>query len=244
MLIADMKSIGAVYSGTYSVKEIRSGERIVWKKDAGFVSAYDREVEYLLARDTDTYIITDIKLKDLTRYDIEIKCWCGIGSTMPFGVRDVAASSGNINQFSMIHSASGQYQIRVMSGAVGSVTSNNTDPHVFRWVGSERLMYIDGNRFSMSPVSLSATQSLDSKYGLALFGCNSGGFVDNMGKARCIYYFKVWYDGELIADYIPVIDNHSVPCFYNNVTEKLVRCSGTGKFSYAEKGRQINYDFD
>lgn len=239
MLIADMKKIGKIHNGVVSIGAIYYGQQLVWKKGAGFTTPYNREVECLLAKDTDTYIVTDIKIKDLTKYKFEIRGWCGLGATMLFGVRDMAVT-GNAatNTFAMLHSANGQYQLRVMTGSTaGSLTINNTEPKTFIFDGANKTFTIEGVNVNLSSTSKADMPKVDSNYGLALFGCNSGGFVDNAGKDRCIYYFKVWYEDELIADYIPVIDNNGIPCMWDKVTEKLIKCpTDQGKFDFAEKG--------
>lgn len=236
MLIADFKRIGSIYNGQFSIKEVRYGQQLVWKKGEGFTTPYNREVESLLAKDTDTYLITDIKIKDLTKYSFEIKGWCGLGATMLFGARD-SAVSGDTNQVSMIHSANGQYQFRVMSGSnAGSLTINNTLPHIFKWNGNAKTLTIDDVNVTISSTAKTNAPKIDAKYELALFGCNSGGFVDNTGKDRCIYYFKMWYEDELIADYVPVIDNNGIPCMWDKVSEKLIKCpNAQGKFDFVEK---------
>lgn len=235
MIRADLKIVKAIQNGLLSVKSVYYGERLVWEKGHQSTSPYNREVECLLAKDTNTYIVTDILIKDLTKYDFEIKGWCGLGATMLFGSRD-AATSGDTNQVAMIHSSNGQYQFRIMSGtSAGSLTVNNTEPKVFKWNGTNKTLTIDDVPVSVTSTAKTNAAKIDSKYGLALFGCNSGGFVDNTGKDRCVYYFKMWYEGELIADYIPVIDNNGIACLYDNVTEKLIRCSGEGKFYFKEK---------
>lgn len=233
MLIADMKNVNSVYSGEVSIGEIYYGEQLVWKKGTGFDSPYDREVEYLLAKDIDTYIVTDITFKDLTKYNFEIKGWCGLGATMLFGCRD-SAGTGNTNQVAMLHGANGNYQFRIMdSTSAFSITANDVNPHTFYWTGNSFI--VDGKTYGLSSTAKNKAIQINTAETLALFGCNSGGFCDNMGKDRCIYYFKAWYENELIADYIPVIDNNGIPCFYDNVNEKLVKCSGIGKFSFEEK---------
>ena len=233
MLVADMHNIGAVHNGLVSIKEVYYGEQLVWSKGSGYTSAYNREVEYLLAKDTNTYIVTDIKFQDLTKYAFEIKGWCGLGATMLFGCRD-SAGTGNTNQVAMLHGANGNYQFRIMdSTSAFSVTANDVNPHTFYWTGNSFI--VDGKTYGLSSTARNKAVQINTAETLALFGCNSGGFVDNTGKDRCIYYFKLWYEEELIADYIPVIDNNGIPCMYDRVTEKLVKCSGeNGKFDFKE----------
>lgn len=237
MIIADMKSVKAIQNGLVSIKEVRYGNQLVWKKGSGFTTPYDREVEYLIAKDTNTYIVTDIKFQDLTKYAFEIKGWCGLGATMLFGCRD-NAGTGNTNQVAMLHGANGNYQFRIMDGTSAfSVTANDTNSHTFYWTGNSFI--VDGKTYGLSSTSKNKAVQINTAETLALFGCNSGGFVDNAGKDRCIYYFKVWYEDELIADYIPVIDNNGIPCMWDNITEKLIKCSGeNGRFDFGEKEQQ------
>lgn len=238
MIIADMHNVNAVHNGLVSISEVYYGETLVWKKGSGFTSPYNREVECLIAKDTNTYIITDIKFKDLTKYAFEIKGWCGLGATMLYGCRD-NAGTGNTNQVAMLHGANGNYQMRIMDGTSAfSFTASDTTPHTFYWTGNSYAM--DGRTSALSSAAKSRAEKIDCAEELALFGCNSGGFVDNAGKDRCIYYFKLWYEDELIADYIPVIDNNGIPCMYDNVSEKLIKCSGeNGKFDFKEKENDL-----
>ena len=48
------------------------------------------------------------------------------------------------------------------------------------------------------------------------------------GKGR-IYYFKIWDDnGELIRDYIPVLDKEGKVCIYEQIADEYVYYNGTG----------------
>lgn len=48
------------------------------------------------------------------------------------------------------------------------------------------------------------------------------------GKGK-IYYFKIWDDnGELIRDYIPVLDKDGKVCMYEQVADKYIYYNGTG----------------
>lgn len=80
------------------------------------------------------------------------------------------------------------------------------------------------------------------EYGNVVAGMNSnttplymftyGGDVGNSlytGKVR-VYYCKIWESGELVRDFIPVLDENNVPCMYDKVTETYFYNQGTGSF--------------
>lgn len=45
-----------------------------------------------------------------------------------------------------------------------------------------------------------------------------------------IYAFKIWDNGTLVRDMIPILDNEDVPCMYDKVEDRLYYNSGTGEF--------------
>jgi hypothetical protein len=49
------------------------------------------------------------------------------------------------------------------------------------------------------------------------------------GKFKCSY-FKMWDDGVLVRDFIPVIAPDGEGCMFDKVSQKLFRNSGTGTF--------------
>jgi hypothetical protein len=49
------------------------------------------------------------------------------------------------------------------------------------------------------------------------------------GKSQ-VYYCKIWQDGELVRDFIPVLDEDNVACLYDLVTESYFYNIGTGDF--------------
>lgn len=225
-------NIKSLWHDDAMVKRIYYEDMIVYSRETDSDQKYDREVASLVADSSETYIITDILFKDLTKYDFEIKGWCGLGATMLFGARN---NSANVQSVAMIHSKNGQYQFRIYDGTNVALTLNDTLPHVFTWNGAAKEYRGDGSKFS-GTIAPTYAPKVDTSMGLALFGCNTNGTVDNCTLTREIFYFKLWYEGELIADYIPVIDNNGIACFYDKVNDKFWRSSGTGKFKYTEEG--------
>jgi hypothetical protein len=85
---------------------------------------------------------------------------------------------------------------------------------------------LDGNQI------WSVSGTFTTAYEMYIFATNRAGAVNQpfVGK---IYSCKVWDNGTLIRDYIPVLDWDNVPCLYDKVTRKLYYNAGTGSFIYA-----------
>ena len=55
---------------------------------------------------------------------------------------------------------------------------------------------------------------------------SSNKFIGNMR----LYYFKLYNDGVLIRNFIPVLDKNGTPCMYDKVTGQFFYNAGTGNF--------------
>ena len=58
--------------------------------------------------------------------------------------------------------------------------------------------------------------SFDPKFRAYLCACNHNGNPKGMGKFR-IFYFKIYDDGELVRDFIPVLDSDDQACLFEKV---------------------------
>ncbi len=47
-----------------------------------------------------------------------------------------------------------------------------------------------------------------------------------------IYYCKIYDDGVLVRDFIPVLDKEGTPSMYDKVEKKFYYNQGTGEFKY------------
>lgn len=75
------------------------------------------------------------------------------------------------------------------------------------------------------------TSSFDSGYSLWIFALNNGGSLFG-GALMKLYYLKIWDNGVLIRDYIPVknILNDNKICLYDKVENKFYYNAGSGEF--------------
>lgn len=69
---------------------------------------------------------------------------------------------------------------------------------------------------------------------LFLFAYHHENDIGSIQSAVRMYSFKIWDNGTLIRDFIPVLDMDDVPCMYDKVTDKLFYNQGQGEFSYGE----------
>ena len=74
----------------------------------------------------------------------------------------------------------------------------------------------DGVTTLSTPVT--GVGTFKSSYPLWLFGINSAGDLNDYCRAD-LYYCKLWQDGKLVRDFIPVIDNLNRVCLWDKVTQ-------------------------
>ena len=75
------------------------------------------------------------------------------------------------------------------------------------------------------------TSSFNSNYSLWIFALNNGGSLFG-GALMKLYYLKIWDNGVLIRDYIPVknVLNDNKICLYDKVENKFYYNAGSGEF--------------
>lgn len=56
-----------------------------------------------------------------------------------------------------------------------------------------------------------------------------------------LYYLKMYDNGTLIRDYIPVLDREGTACLYDFVTNKYFYNNGTGEFLYSDEYQVLEY---
>lgn len=213
-------------------------EEIVWRRQP-----YKVEVEALIATTQQMYIITDIILNNIDGMEFEIIGKVGPGgATTLFGVRnEVDPDSINMtNQFDILASSDGRYKFRIKANSnkreqviLTNIVNSPTDFKI-NYVNGVKEIIVD-NQYIPPQLTEKAYpwKPFNIASPLALFGNNSNDVVvDNMAQPRQINYFKLALQGELVAEYIPVLDYDDVPCFYDKVKDTLVYSSGSDTFQY------------
>ena len=68
---------------------------------------------------------------------------------------------------------------------------------------------------------------------LIIFGLNNNGSYISHTKFR-LHQFKIWDQGVLVRDLVPVLDWNDRPCLYDKVSEELFYNQGTDEFLYGD----------
>jgi hypothetical protein len=68
---------------------------------------------------------------------------------------------------------------------------------------------------------------------LFLFAYHHTNDTGSINSAMRLYSFKIWDNGELVRDFIPVLDLNDVACLYDKVSGELFYNQGTEDFKYA-----------
>ena len=167
-------------------------------------------IQYLESTGTQ-YIDTGILPNSTTTSDISVMFNTIIAdSSIPLGSRSTGSSSDSPDQFYI--SASTGSGIICRSGT--NITTLIQNPSV-------------NTRYNLSVSNSYATA--DGTYTLTLFGFNNKGTIGNK-LAQKIYSCKIYNNGTLVRDYVPVLDYDGVPCMLDQVEGRLYYNQGTGEF--------------
>lgn len=196
---------------------------------------YKCRVEYLESTGTQ-YIDTGLNGKNnidfyykciFTNLDGIAQCvggnWSGAGTSTVSLYLGLIRTNGNF----AYHYDGTQSPVVVMNTTVQD-TPYSIQGHM--WVG-EQYMVVNGTKSSVGTISSTFTSSLN----MYLFGINNNG-LSNPAYMK-LYYCKIYDNGTLARDFIPVLDNSGRPAMYDQVSGQLFYNQGTGDdFNY---GRQI-----
>ena len=111
--------------------------------------------------------------------------------------------------------------------ATGSAKANEWNTHKVEVSNSVKKIY--------SPSGVREIESA-ARVNITTYSLFKTGNYHWEGKKRT---WKVWIDGELKFDLIPVLDSQGVPCMYDKVNEKTYYNDGTGTFGYAMKDNTV-----
>lgn len=97
------------------------------------------------------------------------------------------------------------------------------------------------NVFTLNGVTKILSQySFNSEYDVYLFTCNQNGTLLTRAQSQSrIYYLKMWYDDELVRNFIPVRNPDGIVGLYDTVSGTFFTNEGTGDFI---AGPDVNSD--
>lgn len=170
--------------------------------DTNFISNQDTSVEFEA---------TALSIANATTADFGF---------VPFG----SAQAYNSNAFEM-YTWEGNFQCNygVTSLHISSAKLNTKAKFLFD-KGNIKIEYSDGEILTGNIASSIFT----TPYAMTVFGSQRASML--LGKNR-IYWFKVYDNGNLVRDFIPVLDSNNVACLYDKVSETFFYNKGTGTFT-------------
>lgn len=196
---------------------------------------YYTEVEFLESTGTQ-WIDTGLKGKNNLDFDYKA-VFTNVTTSTGYGIGG-EWQNGNSFYLGLIRS-NGTFAYHYGNTASPVVVLNSVSantPYVIKghmWTG-EQYMVINGTKSSVGTVSgtFTATENI------ALFRVTSSNPIYSYTK---IYYLKIWDNGVLVRDMIPVLDWNMKPCMYDRVTEQLFYNAGTGDFIAGREIHPVEY---
>ena len=177
---------------------------------------------------TAPYIATDLNGLDVTKLSVTVKGSVRgtQGSGALLGSRESTAAATRYELCSFESMTIWRLYCMSSAFAGGSMFPNDGEAHVFRTDGGS-LSIDDGEAVSASSVKGTL------KYPLFLFATNTADTtVSNTAGVRTIYSAKFFYEGGLIAQFVPVLDAEETPCMYEMVSGKLYYSANNAGFDY------------
>lgn len=130
----------------------------------------------------------------------------------------------------LLHS-SGYYGGRWRSGSstnetILSSTQADTQNHIFKV--NKTGFWIDNTSIG----TFSSSYNFQETYSIYLFAMNV--YTSALCATTIIKNAKIYDNGTLVRDFVPVLDYNDVPCLWDKVTESFYYNAGTGTFNYGE----------
>lgn len=233
----DFANIKSLYIPKGEVVKIMRGSELLWEK---MTKKYQKELAYIESTGTQ-WINTEHVPNNRTSVEMVVSGITANSFTTSSGTWFVGARTGYLNKAYGFYYNPQQQQFYYAFGNV--MPSNKYDSSALYNVQKtikldSSGLYVDGTKV----VSQSA-QNFTAPVPLSLFGLNNNGGTISLTSFK-LYSFKIWQDGDLVRDFIPVLDMDNVACLYDKISEQKFYNLGTGAFKYAtieDEYREVGY---
>lgn len=89
-----------------------------------------------------------------------------------------------------------------------------------------------GNQAYFNGVETNTLQRKNATMTLFLFAYHHTNNTGSINSKIRMQSFRIWDNGVLVRDFIPVLDSNNVPCMYDRVTAQLFYNQGSGEFVF------------
>lgn len=205
----DFQNVKNIITPKGEVSVIARGEEVLWRKQK-----YKRELLYLESNRRQ-WIDTGILATTTTDFE-------------------VTAAITETAQTAWIAGAPTWIGVHKKAGTVAIAQTYSGMTYNAVGVGEVFTIGVFGNKAYFNNVETNTLTRQNSKMTLFLFAYHHENDTGSIQSAVRMYSFKIWDNGTLIRDFIPVLDMDDVPCMYDKVSGNLFYNQGTEAFAYAE----------
>jgi hypothetical protein len=205
----DFPNSKSIFTPKGEVAVISRGDEILWQKSN---PKYKTELQYIES-DRKQYIDTGILATKTTDFEF-------------------VGSISDTTQTGWIVGAPTWIGIHKKAGTVAvTQTSSGMTYHA---VGINEVFKIGlfGNKAYFNNLETNTLTRNKATLTLFLFAYHHTDGNGSINSATRLYSFRIWDNGELVRDFIPVLDLNDVACLYDKVTDELFYNQGKGEFLY------------
>lgn len=168
------------------------------------------EVEYI-ENAKGGYIDTGIAGNENIRIECDLQF---VGSQTAYNFNGARLeTAGSKNALTLVsYSSSAKVGFFVNGASIPAINYDN-NRHQYAFGDGEGI--IDGVSYGDT-----STSEFSTTYNMTLFGCNGAGQV--VPVRQKLYSTKIYESGELIRDYVPVLDKNGVACLFDKVNEEFL----------------------
>lgn len=205
----DFSNVQSVVIPEGEVAAITIGNELLWEK---YTKPYSVELEYLESSGGQ-YIDTGVMLTTTTDFEFT-------------GAITESTKTG------WIAGAPTWVGIHKKAGTVAA--TQNSSGHTYVSVGIHEVFTIGlfGNKSYFNGVETNTLQRRNATLTLFLFAYHHTNDTGSINTAIRMRSFRMWDNGNIIRDFVPVLDMDSIPCMYDKVSGELFYNRGTGEFLY------------
>lgn len=219
-----VNSTSKIYVGSTEVEKVYQGNTLIYEKQ----STPYTPLSYIESTGTQ-WINTFVSPTINTEIEIDFAYTSNTtnGNTRVFGMRRTwdngfyLGTAGNRMGDKYWYVFGNKYEYN------GANLNTDTDRHILKLNTNE--LVVDGVKIS----TVNNTASLPTYAPICLFGAFDGNATTPITGICRIYECKLYESGTLVKDFIPVLDEHNVPCMYDKVAKQFYYNLGTGTFSYS-----------
>lgn len=224
----DFTNVKSIVIPEGEVAVIARDDEILWQK---YVAPSYTELEYIESTGTQ-WIDTGYSFSPNIEYEFSAMMTQVITNAAFLGQSTSWSwnNSGN-SAVTFANASTGKlYGIYSNNGSVGTQTSSTYLNKRFTATFKNLSLSIDGVELQKFSQVTSWANEMPTMH---IFNRNMVNGSQPTNGAYRFYYLKLYDNGILIRDFIPVLDTNDVPCMYDKVSGELFYNKGTGEFLYA-----------